>query len=234
MKIIIPIILSITAILGYGQQQGIYQRDSIYRVNKVKARLWYSGKDKQLNAATQYDTKGRIIKFYAEPFEGEARITTYYSYDPKGHLAGMIDTIRNNDHNTFEIAKYDLEFDSGFLVKLTRYNPDRSIDYVQKFSNKRAIENLFRYNSGTIVENSTTEYRSNYLEERYFGWRKDGSKKTTWNYLFKYEVKSGQVSSYVRYSGKRKKETVRFFYDEKGLLLRIQDSSPDYFQYLYY
>jgi hypothetical protein len=56
MKRIILIAITIITNLTFGQETGTYQSDSIYKVNKVKARLWYSGTNKKPNN-NLYDKK---------------------------------------------------------------------------------------------------------------------------------------------------------------------------------
>ena len=217
------------------QETGIYQRDSIYKVNKVKARLWFSGPDKELIVTTYYNEEGKLVRYEPEPGEDGMQVTTYYFYDSKGHATGMVDTIRSEESKKpIAISNYELQYDSDVLIKLTKYNPDGSIDYIKKFTDQRNIENFFRYKNGAIVESSTTEYRTKLHEERFFGWEIRNGKKSVWDYRFKYELENGRVKRYVKFEGRRKHETVKFFYNEKGLLIKMDNSGSDFFEYVYY
>ena len=235
MKHLIIVLISVFSAPGFGQESALYQRDSIYKVNKVKARLWYSGPAKDLIVTTYYNAEGKLVKYEPEPREDGTQVTTYYSYDPKGHAIGMVDTIRNEESKKpIAISNYELQYDSSVLVKLTKYNPDGSIDYIKKFTDQKNIENFYRYKNGTIVESSTTEYRTKLHEERSYGWEIRNGKKSVWDYRLKYELENGRVKRYVKFEGRRKRENVKFFYNEKGLLIKMDNSGSDFFEYVYY
>jgi YD repeat-containing protein len=90
MKRFFLITLTVITLSAFGQETGTYQSDSIYKANKVKARLWYSGTNKQLGITTFYDTDGRLIKYQLEPFMDGAQRTTHYTYDSNGRLIAMV------------------------------------------------------------------------------------------------------------------------------------------------
>jgi hypothetical protein len=230
------IIVIILVTPAFCQESALYQSDSVYKVNQVKARLWYSGtdKDKELTKTTYYNKQGKLIKFQLEPTIEGTQVSTYYAYDSSGRFIGMVDTIRHeNKKPAVEVAQYDLVFDGSTLVKLTKYNPDGSIDYVMQFSNKRKVETLYRYKNGSLIEGYTTEFLSK-LEERFYGWEKPGKRKSTWDYRFKYEYENGRVQRYVRYEGKKKAETAKLSYNDKGLLIKIDKYTSEFFEYVYY
>jgi hypothetical protein len=231
------VLLTLFAFQAFSQDTGLYQRDSIYKVNQVKVRLWYSGegKEKELTKTTYYNQAGKLIKYQPEPNEEGTQVTTYYSYDSVGRFINMADTIRHeNKRPAVEIAHYEVAHDGNMLVKMTRFHPDGSIDYVIRFSNNRKSEILYRYKKGIQTESYTTEHLNERNEERFYGWEKVGNRKSTWDYRFKYEFENGLVRRYVRYEGKRKTETATFSYDEKGLLIKIEKDALESFEYRYY
>jgi YD repeat-containing protein len=259
MKRIILIAITIITNLTFGQETGTYQSDSIYKANKVKARLWYSGTNKKLGITTFYDKKGRLTKYQLEPFIDGAQRTTHYSYDLSGRLIGIADTTKSgvpdqkqikelkkmgldpnmfvksdNNRPSVEAAKYELTYSGDLLVKVTQYKPDGSLDIVDNIKNNGKTKIRDWYRNGKLTEQSTTEYLTEFLKERFYGWEIRDGIKTEWDYKFKYEFDNGRVKSYTRYVAEMEKETVKYFYDEKGLLLKTEGYTPDFFEYIKY
>lgn len=259
MKSFFLITLIFIANLTFGQETGTYQSDSIYKANKVKARLWYLGTNKKLSVTTFYDTNGRLIKYQLEPFIGGEQLTTHYTYDLNGRLIAMVDTIKKgepnkeaieelkkagllsdmfikNDNNkpSLEVAKYELTYSGEQLTKIIKYNPDESLDIIDKIENngKKQIRDWYR--DGELIEQCTTEYLNEYHKEKFYGWEIINGKKITWDYTFKYKFENGRVKNFVRYEGKKEMEKTEYFYDEKGLLIKVEGYTPEFFEYLYY
>lgn len=259
MKRIILIAITIITNLTFGQETSTYQSDSVYKANKVKARLWYSGTNKKLGITTFYDKKGRLTKYQLEPFMDGAQRTTHYSYDLSGLLIGIADTTKNgvpdqkqikelkkmgldpnmflksdNNRPSVEVAKYELTYSGDLLVKVTQYNPDGSLDIVDNIKNNGKTKIRDWYRNGKLTEQSTTEYLTELLKERFYGWEIRDGIKTEWDYKFKYEFDNGRVKSHTRYVAEMEKENVKYFYDEKGLLLKTEGYAPDFFEYIKY
>lgn len=235
-KFLTPIILLILTSPVFAQESALYQPDSVYKANKVKVRFWYSGaeKDKELTKTVYYNRQGKLIKFQLEPTEEGTQVSTYYLYDSSGRFISMVDTIRHeNKTSSPEVAHYDFVFDGHNLVKLTKYKPNGSVDYVTTFSNNRKTETLYHYKNEMLIESYTTEFPSK-SEERFYGWEKLGKRKSTWDYRFKYEYENGRVKSYVRYEGKKKIESAKLSYNEKGLLIKIDKYNAEFYEYVYY
>lgn len=251
--------MTIISNLTFGQETGTYQSDSIYKVNNVKARLWYSGTNKKLGITTFYDKNGRLIKYQLEPFIDGAQRTTHYSYDLSGRLIAIVDTTKNGitdekqikelkkmgiDPNMFiksdkkrpsvEVSKYELNYSNDHLVKITKYNPDGSLDIVDNIKNNGKTKIRDWYRNGKIAEQSTTEYLTEFHKERFYGWEIRNGIKSEWDYKFKYEFDNGRVKSQTRFVAEMEKETVKYFYDEKGLLQKTEGYAPDFFEYIYY
>lgn len=239
MKNLTLLILTFLVSQAFAQESAIYQRDSIYKVNQVKARLWYSGtdKDKELTKTTYYNRAGKLIKYQLEPNEEGTQVSTYYLYDSSGRFINMVDTIRHeNKTPVIEVAQYEVIHDGDMLVKMTRFHPDGSVDYIIRFSNNGKTEILYRYKKGIQVESYTTEHLNEHNEERFYGWEKvgNGNRKSTWDYRYKYEFENSRVKSYIRYDGKKKMETAKLSYSDKGLLIKIDKYTPEFFEYVYY
>lgn len=259
MKRIILIAMTIITNLTFGQETGTYQNDSIYKVNSVKARLWYSGTNKKLGITTFYDKKGRLIKYQLEPFMNGSQRTTHYSYDLSGRLIAIADTTKNgvpdekqieklkkmgldpnmlmkSDKNrpSIEVAKYELTYSNDQLVKIIQYNPDGSLYIVDNIKNNGETKIRDWYRNGKLAEQSTTKYLTKFHKERFYGWEIRNGIKSEWDYKFKYEFDNGCVKSYTRYEAEIEKETVKYLYNKKGLLLKTEGYAPDFFEYIYY
>jgi YD repeat-containing protein len=251
--------MTIITNLTFGQETSTFQSDSIYKINNVKARLWYSGTNKKLGTTTFYDKNGRLIKYQLEPFMDGAQRTTHYSYDLSGRLIAIVDTTKNgrpdekqikaikkmgldpnmlmkSDKNrpSVEVAKYELTYSSGKLVKVTQYNPDGSLYIVDNIKNNGKTKIRDWYRNGNLTEQSTTEFLTEFHKERFYGWEIRNAIKSEWDYKFKYEFDNNRIKSQTRYEGEIEKETVKYFYDKKGLLLKTEGYVPDFFEYIYY
>lgn len=241
------------------QELGNYQNDSIYKQNKVKVRKWYSGTNKKLTITTSYDTEGRLSKYNVTLNLGATEMTTYYSYDANGKLINQVDTIRNGKPDkkelkrlkkmgfnpkmllgdvknkpALEVAKYDLIYEGDELIKRIKYNPDGSLDIVDSFQEGGKLQKKEWYRNGNIYRESTTRFLTEFHKERYFGWEIREGNKTTWDYHFEYDFEDGKVQKYVRYDFGNPKDTVTYYYDQKGLLTKTQGYILEQFEYEYY
>ncbi len=256
MKKIIFTLTLIIPIFIFSQEKGTYQNDSIYKVNKVKIRKWYGGK--KLTATTYYDREGRMVKFQHEPFVGGEQRTIYYEYDNKGLLINKIDTTKNgkpdkktlrklkkmgldltkkikNNKPKIEVSKFKIEYQKKIISKITEFNPDGTLKYIDHFKNKGKIQIREWYQNGKIYRESTTEFLDDFHKEKYYGWRTlNNGKKREWNYSFEYVFENGQVKEFTRFDNGKKEETVKYVYNKKGLLIRMEDLATEIFKYEYY
>lgn len=259
MKTFLLTALTLITHLTFGQETGSYQSDSVYKANNVKARLWYTGTNKQLSITTFYDRDGRLIQYQLEPFMDGAQRTTHYTYDSNGRLTGIVDTTRNGEPNKeqieklvkmgidpnklmkkdknkppIEVAKYELSYDDNELTRITKYNPDSSIDFIDYFKNNGKTKTRDWYRDGKVYRQNTTENLTEFHKERFYGWEIRNGKKENWDYRYKYEFSNGAVQNSTRYDGKKKMETTKYYYDKNGLLIKMDGYVPEFFEYVYY
>lgn len=259
MKIGFLATLTLIAHLTFGQETGSYQSDSIYKANKVKTRLWYSGTNKQLSITTFYDREGRLIQYQLEPFIDGAQRTTYYIYDFNGKLTDMVDTTRNGEPDKekikqlakmgidpnklikkeknrppFEVAKYELKYDENQLIKIIKYNPDNSIDFIDHITNNGKTKIRDNYRNEKIYRQNKSDQLTEFLKERFYGWEVRDGKKVRWDYKFEYEFSSGILQTSTRFDGQKAIETIKYYYDSNGLLVKMEGQVPDFFEYVFY
>lgn len=243
----------------YTQEKGTYQADNIYKSNNVKLRKWYSGTNKKLGAITYYDKEGRLIKYQVFMNMGATTRTTYYQYDLNGRLTKQVDSTINGDPDKkeikklkkmglnpafiigsikdkppLEISKYEISYDSDFIKVIVKYNPDGSLDYVDSLMQNGQNQVRHWYRDNKLYQISTTEYLTPFLKEKYYGWEIRNSQKGEWNYTFEYTFENGQIKSYVSYDNKEPKETVKYYYDSNGLLVKTEGYVLELFEYEHY
>lgn len=249
----------VSTISVIAQEKGTYQADSIYKVNNVKLRKWYSGNNKKLGVITYYDTEGRLSKYQVEMNLGATTRTTHYEYDVDGKLINMVDSTKNGKPDkkeikrlkkmglnpnmllgdlknkpSLEVSKYELAYHDSELLKITKYNPDGSLDLVDTFKEGGKIQKREWYRNGKLYQISTTKYLKPNLKENFYGWEMQNGQKSEWDYTFTYDFEEGKVKSYVRFDNGEKKETVKYFYDAKGLLSRTEGYVLEQFEYEFY
>ncbi len=254
--LIFCLILSVSVL---AQERETFQDDSIYKANKIKLRKWYSGENKKLGIITYYDKEGRMIKYLVEMNLGATTRTTHYEYDNNGKLVGMVDSTKNGvpDKNELErlkkmglnpnlilggvtnkppleISKYELTYNQNELIKITKFNPDGTLDFVDSFQKDGKVQTRDWYRGGKVYRANTTEYLSQNHKEKFWGWENSNNKKNTWNYTFKYVQENGKVTSYTRFDNGNPKETVKYSYDRNGLLTKTEGYSVEQFEYEYY
>lgn len=260
MKRFLLLILSILlSIQLFAQEKGTYQSDSVYKINKVKARKWHMGKNKQLGVTTYYNINGQLTKYLIIMNLGATTRTTHYSYNENGKLISMVDSTINGIPNKeeikrlkkmgmnpdfilaqtrnkpkFEVSRYELIHEGDELVKLTKFNPGGSIDYTDTFKNNGKIQERKWYRNEQLYQVSTTEYLRLFLKEKYYGWEIRNGQESEWDYFFKFEFKNDRVSSYTRFDKGEPKETVIYEYDESGLLKSTNGYVLEQFEYEYY
>jgi hypothetical protein len=256
MKMRLFIGLLIFPLLASAQETWTYQSDSVYKVNKVKVRKWFNGE--RPTATTYYDQQGRMIKFVLEPFAGGEQTTTYFEFDDKGLLIKQVDSTRNgkpdkkrlkrlkkigldvsslmkNNKPALEVSKYDIEYANGIVSKLTKYNPDGSLDIVDNFENNGRKKIRKWYRDGAIYREDTEECIDDFHNDKYYGWQiQPNSVKIEWNYTFKYEFNNGRIDQFVRFEDGIQKETTKLTYNDHGLLIEAKYYTAERFEYEYY
>lgn len=256
MKIRLTIIFLCFSNLIFSQEKWTFQSDSIYKANNVKARKWYN--EDKLTATTFYDKEGRMTKFQYEPFLGGGQKTIYFEYDEKGKLINQVDTTRNGKPNKkdlkklkkveldflfeveinkpeVEVSKFKIEYSNNRLIKLTKYNPDGTLDIVDYFENNGKTQIRDWYRDGEKYRQSTTEYLNGFQKRKYYGWEiRPNLEKSEWFYTFEYVFDNGQVKEFTRYDNGEKKETTKMEYDDNGLLIRVSNYTTELFEYEYY
>lgn len=250
-------LLSATSVVA--QERETYQTDSLYKANNVKLRKWYSGTNKKLGLITYYDKEGRMTKYQVEMNMGATTRTTHYTYDKNGKLTHMVDSTKNGEPDKkeikrlkkmginanmllgniknkppLEVSRYELIYQEDELVKLTKYNPDGSLDIVDHLKENGKIQKREWYRNGELYQISTTEYVRPNLKEKYYGWEIRGGQKSEWNYTFKYDFEAGRVKRYIRFDNGEQKETVKYCYDGNGLLLKTEGYVVEQFEYEFY
>jgi len=256
MKIIFTLISLCLFSSLYAQEKWTYQNDSIYKVNKVKSRKSFNG-DK-LTATIFYDTEGRITKIQRAPYIDGKQITVHFEYSDEGKLINKIDTIfygkpnelalkklkksgiklssiNKGSKSKIEVSKYDLLYSNNNLIKLTKYNPDGSLNFVDFFENNGLKKTRKWYKEGEFYQQSTTIHINEFYKKKYYGWEIiKRSEIFEWNYSFDYEYENGLVKQFTRYDNGDKKETFKFIYNENGLISEILHHSKVIFEYEYY
>lgn len=249
----------VSAISLIAQERGTYQADSIYKINNVKLRKWYSGNNKKLTVITYYDTEGRLSKYQVELNLGATTNTTHYEYGKDGKLLNVVDSTKNGKPDKMEIrrlkkmglnpnlllgnvknkpalevSQYELTYHDSELLKVTKYNPDGSLDFVDAFKDGGKVQKREWYRNGELYQISTTKYLKPNLKANYFGWEIRNGQKSEWDYSFNYDFEDGRVKSYVRVDNGEEKETVKYFYGDNGLLSRTEGYVLEQFEYEFY
>lgn len=218
LRIQLTIIFLFFSIITFGQEKWTYQKGSIYKANNVKARKWFI--DDKLVAITFYDREGRMIKYQHAPFIGGEQITTYYEYDNNGNLTNQVDTNRNaRTDKKIEVSKYKIEYENNSITNLTKFNPDGTIFYIDKYQNNGRKQIRDWYISGFKYREDTTEYIDDLLHKKeYYGW--ENSKKNKWHYTYEYKYENGRIKEFTKIFSPSDKETINMEYDKNGLLIK--------------
>jgi hypothetical protein len=256
MKLNLTIIFLFISGLTFGQEKWTYQSDSIYKANNVKVRKWYTG-DK-LVATTFYDKNGRMKKIKREPFTFGGQRTVYFEYNEIGKLINQVDTTRNGkpdkkalrklkklgldlkskvpkDKPEIEISKFEIQYEDNELIKLTKFNPDGTLNIVDHFENNGQKQVRYWYRDGNKYQESITEYLDDFHKEKYYGWEiSPNTGKREWNYTFEYVYENGKIKEFTRFDNGQKKEITKMEYDNNGLLTKASYYTTERFEYEYY
>jgi hypothetical protein len=259
MKNFLLLFLSLFILQAKAQEKGTYQADSIYKANHVKLRKWYSGTNKSLGVITYYDREGRLIKYQVNLNLGATVNTTHYTYDSIGNLISIVDSTKNGlpdkkevkrvkkmginpnfilnsikNKPAIEVSEYELIYENHELSRITKYNPDGSLDYIDKFKDNGMIQEREWYRDGKLYRVDTTEFLIPNFKNKYYGWEIRGDTKSEWNYTYDYKMENGLVKEYTRFDDGELEDTVKYFYDTNGLLLKTEGYILEQFEYEYY
>lgn len=222
MKLLIVII----AILGFGscyaQSFNVFQVDSVYSINKVKARTMYSVRQTglQKEIVTYYDQLGRKLRqlFFWNGEKDFHNVETFY-YSKSGVLSELIDSFANGDiHKTHFLYNHN--------TLMAQCTIDQKSDTIAFRSYPREdIEIKSWYQDGKPYRFDTTIFEKENVTLKYFGVEHSSSNEIVrWHYrFFNTFDKNGnliKVSSNINYF---KKSFTRYFYDERSLLVKKQE-----------
>lgn len=199
------------------QERVIHQPDSIYKVNRIKSIKFYNGD--LLLATVICDKEGRWVQYIGEPISSGWQKTEYFEYDLNGKLIKQYERIKDRSLSIFNTK---IEYSKDELKKLTKYNPDGSINEVLHFENMGRKKTREIYNNGLIFHQTITEYLDDFYAKKIDGWYiKPNSEKVEWTETFDYEFKNGQVKKYTIFSNGNENLTVDFTYNKKGLIEKV-------------
>lgn len=244
------------------QETATFQNDTIYRLNRVKSRKWFSGNPKTLFVTTFYNRDGRLVKYQVEPLDG-AQLSTYYHYNEKGQLVGIVDTIhhmlpqsepltslgkrgvnahlianhKNVPKAAVEVANYTLQFKDNQLTMMTRMFPDRSINFIDALDSngRRHIRSWYLRNN--VFRRDTSVFWDDLHKTSYSGCESISGEEQNqcWRYSYLYTLKNKRIAKVNTIEKGKIVDVARFYYNEKGLLIGIDSQvAPEYFEYEYY
>lgn len=161
----------------YGEHEiySFQQSDSVYKANKVKARVVYESSDRPGNGKKllkyNFDLEGRILSIEYEPFIGGQQQTTYFTYNDKGILSGMKDGLVKGEPNKGYMELFSDEKDFQKKVKeIPKYSEN---SYTLGFSGD-TLNGLKKFDSkGELVHFSKflddgRQRKVNYLKQNEF------------------------------------------------------------------
>lgn len=185
------------------QERAIHQPDSIYKANKIKSIKLYNGG--YLMATVLCDKEGRWIEYKGEPVTSGWQRSEFFEYDEKGKLIKQFERIKDNGITIFNT---EIEYSKDELKKLTKYNPDKTLNSVEHFENKGRKKIRELYNNGLIFQQTTIEYIDDFNEKKTYGWWiNQNSKMTEWISTFDYKFENGLVKQCSRYDNGKKRIT---------------------------
>ncbi len=258
MKLMITGFLIFSATLVFSQNIRLYQSDSLYKANKVRIMRWSVDYTNAPGLRIYFDKEGRVTRYERDPFFNGLQLTTYCTYDAKGLLIGQVDTLRGVKRdkqtikkiekqggdpasyfpmvkrNSYEVARYQIEYDSGRVASVTRYNPNGEIDYKDVFRNGNTERERIHYEKGTSVSVSVLKYERDRFPEKYSGWEETSSGRREWEYRFRYVLEKGRIVLYTRFDYESEAETGSFHYNDRGLLTEKGGYQIEKFEYEYY
>ena len=209
---------------AFSQESLIHQPDSIYKENKIKLIKYYLRK--KLFITVLCDKEGRWIEYDSGIYK------KYIQYDESGKMTKITEVFRDKDYKTktFEI---EIEYSKDELKKLTKYNPDGTLNEVEHFENmgKKKIREL--YKNALINYHSITEYFDDFNEKNIYRWFiNKNSKKIESFTTYKYKLKNGQIKKYIEYRQGIRKQTANLRYNENNLLKEVIFSNTiGYYKY---
>lgn len=214
-----------------GQERLFFQNDSIYKLNKVeKVKLF---NENRLSATVFFDKNGRTIKYQGEPVSSGWQKSEYFEYDESGRLIKRFDVIKDK---ITEIVNYEIEYSNEELAKLTKLNPDGSIDSITYYEDKGKKRTHEVYKNGKLVNFSKSEYFNGVNFNKSIGWSiSKNSEKIDGNSEYKYKYIDGKIAEYTRYTNGEERITVKFEYYDNNLIKAVKyNGVTERYKYKYY
>lgn len=231
MRISIIIIIIFFSSKISGQERLFFQNDSIYKLNKVKKVKLFN--ENRLRATVFFDKNGRTIKYQGEPVSSGWQKSEYFEYDEKGRLIKRFDIIIDK---VTKVINYQIEYSNEELAKLTKFNPDGSIDSITHYEEKGKKRTHEVYENGKVVNFSVSEYFNGVNFNKVLGWSiSKNSEKTAFNSEYRYKYIDGKIAQYTRYTNGEERLTTKFDYYDNNLIKEIKyNRVTEQYKYRYY
>lgn len=200
------------------QEHCIRQPDSVYKANKIKKIKWHmmSG----LRATVTLDKEGRWIEYKGEPVTYGGRVSKFFEYDIEGKLIKQFEKVKDKG---IQIFNFGIKYSDNVLEKLTKFNPDGSINQMQYYDNKGRLITFERYENEEIISQSTIEYDANSNRKKLSAWYyKPNKEKIEYTLTYEYKIENGQIIQTTEYRNGVKKHPVHFLYDKNKLLKKVR------------
>lgn len=243
-----------------------FQPDSIYSINQVKLRHWFSGTNKLHVATSHYNRNGQLVRHMKPDNYGFTELNTYYLYDGSGKLNRMVDSIKTRIPTKkeadslmamglivdsfltdlrasprIEVCRYELLHQGGVIVRIAKFNPNETLAYIDSLDNEGKLRRKYSYWNETLVRVDTTSFLFPNLPDKHTGWEYRRGRKREWQSTYRYQFDSQHLLNFVRTRSDGESAKARYFYDEKGLLVKTNSDLFDYeyplidvFEYEYY
>jgi hypothetical protein len=219
------------------------QNDSVYRVHKVKSRraVESGSRSKQL-VLLKMDGEGRVISMELEPFIYGQTQTTYFTYNADGRIGTMKDQVIKGKpnkgfreffgeadydkvYNTIpdrEVVTYSIEQAGDTIKTIVRVSDKGLLSRRSIFSENGQVRLSYRFDkNGNLYESTSTRYIAKngyaWLPEFIHSKTQSFGTVTDTNYEYVINDKGFIVERIARTKFPR---STKFFYDEKGLLIR--------------
>ena len=233
MRISIIIIILFFSSKISGQERLFFQNDSVYKLNKVKEVKLFNGN--RLTSTVFFDKDGRTIKYQGAPVSSGWQRSEYFEYDERGRLIKQFDIIKDK---VTKVINYEIEYSNEELTKLTKFNPDGSIDSITYYEDKGKKRTREVYKNGKIVNFSISEYFDDLHIKKEYGWRiniSKNSEKIECNSEYKYKHKGGKIIQHTRYDNGKKSLTTKIEYHNNNLIKTIKyNGVTAIYKYEYY
>ncbi len=219
------------------------QPESLYKKNNVKLRHWYSGTNKLYEGTSYFDREGRMIRWSKPSNFGFTDNLTYYDYDADGKLISIIDSIKTRMPIEMEIEeleaaglvtlsfqdeikvipplevfRYELFYQGDHLIRLSKFNPDESLMYIDSSFNEGLTHKKYSYWKEDLYQVEETTYSASNRIKRQRGWKYYRGSKYEWDDTFEYVMEGNRIQSFTKIKMNGEAATANYLYDITGLL----------------